>query len=235
MSNDQSRSRDASETLRLVASALSHDVKPPIRHAAHFIEFFEENSTKTSNHDVEGHLDLAKQSLIELSNMVQYLNRFASIRVDRSTFQSTSLAHLLKLAHDNSKIGFRRSSSILKVSGEANVDCDPVLMREAITHLTDNAVLYCDDEKTPQLLATIKTVQNTLQIDLEDNGEALGKNPGALLRLFQKGLHASKHEDRLGIGLSFAEHIIRLHGGWMELHDVASHLGGAKLTIILPI
>jgi hypothetical protein len=105
-----------------------------------------------------------------------------------------------------------RADASLKVSG------DPVLLAQALSNLIDNALKY-----TPESGAIDVTLQrrasDRAEIAVTDNGPGIDDSEKAkVVERFYRG-DASRGTPGVGLGLSLAQAVAKLHGSALELAD----------------
>ncbi|MFT4194224.1 ATP-binding protein [Ottowia sp.] len=110
----------------------------------------------------------------------------------------------------------------------AEWECDPMLVRIALSNLVDNAVKY-GQPGTISLTAHTDE-RGSLRLSVGDEGPGLP--PGAAEHLFQRGQRGDHRARGFGLGLWVARRIALLHGGSIEV--AATPEGGACFTLVLP-
>lgn len=117
--------------------------------------------------------------------------------------------------------------------GLAPVEADPMLMRQAVANLVDNAIKYTPAGGTVTLRAEQQDGRQLISV--EDSG--VGIAPADQPRLFEKFFRAHKEQEDgprgSGLGLAIVKSIVEQHHGRVQ---VDSRLGkGSKFTIAFPI
>ena len=117
--------------------------------------------------------------------------------------------------------------------GLAPVEADPMLMRQAIANLVDNAIKYTPAGGRVMLHAVQQDGRQLISV--EDSG--VGIAPADQPRLFEKFFRAHKEGEEgprgSGLGLAIVKSIVEQHHGRVQ---VDSRLGkGSKFTIAFPI
>jgi signal transduction histidine kinase len=111
----------------------------------------------------------------------------------------------------------------LHAQGALQVSGDPVLLAQALSNLIDNALKY-----TPQDGAIEVTLQRRAdgraEIAVTDNGPGIvDSEKSKVIERFYRG-DASRGTPGVGLGLSLAQAVAKLHGGSLELADRAPGL-----------
>jgi signal transduction histidine kinase len=109
---------------------------------------------------------------------------------------------------------------------------DPDALRRAVSNLVVNAVKHGDGANRVDVAVEARGPE--LAVIVTDRGP--GIEPSDLPHLFEAFYRGRRARDRQvsgsGLGLSLVDHIVRGHGGRVE---VASELGkGTRFTILLP-
>lgn len=114
---------------------------------------------------------------------------------------------------------------------ELNLDKDKITA--ALLNLLGNAAKYTPDKGRVTLRVEINSTQ--LRICVEDTG--FGIAPEELPKLFGKFFRSADPRIRdipgSGLGLAFAQQVVRLHGGTLAVHSELNK--GTKFTITLPL
>lgn len=107
-------------------------------------------------------------------------------------------------------------------------ECDPMLVRIALSNLVDNAVKYAQPGEIG--VAAGVDAQGRLRLSVCDEGPGLP--PAAAAHLFERGQRGSHQTRGFGLGLWVARRVAQLHGGDVEV--APSVRGGTCFTLILP-
>ena len=132
---------------------------------------------------------------------------------------------------------FRPQALNKRVSLEIELDdtmqplqADPMLLRQAISNLVDNAIKYTDSGG--RVILRAEQVDGRQIIQVEDTG--VGIAPADQPRLFEKFFRLGKDDTKgSGLGLAIVKSIVEQHHGRVS---VESRLGmGSKFTIAIPM
>lgn len=110
------------------------------------------------------------------------------------------------------------------------VQADPMLLRQAVSNLVDNAIKYT--ESGGRVILRAEQVDGRQIIQVEDTG--VGIAPADQPRLFEKFFRLNKDDTKgSGLGLAIVKSIVEQHHGRVS---VESRLGmGSKFTIAIPM
>jgi len=118
------------------------------------------------------------------------------------------------------------------VSGDGQLDADPLLLRRALSNLVANAIRYADEGSE----IDIRVVRSGAEcrIEVENQGPVLSES--ALGKLFDRFYRAdaSRHQssDSNGLGLAIVAAIMQLHGGEVAVSQPTP--GRICFTLIFP-
>lgn len=119
--------------------------------------------------------------------------------------------------------------------GEGHADTDlavignPLLLREALVNLIDNAMRYAGRGS----IVTVRTRREGDQVlvEVEDNGPGIPTADHA--RVFERFVRGRNDGTGCGLGLSIVREIILQHGGSVSLYNVVPH--GLRVRVSLPV
>ncbi len=102
--------------------------------------------------------------------------------------------------------------------GEAHLShrANPLLLREALNNLIDNAVRYAGQGSTVTL--RVRREASTVVLEVEDNGPGL--NDAARARIFERFYRASELPGGAGLGLSIVHEVALRHAGTSQAYAV---------------
>lgn len=115
---------------------------------------------------------------------------------------------------------------------DANIEqkADKVMIRQLLSILLDNAIKYTNDDK--KIVIELYKHPSNIEIVIKDNGIGIKKED--LPFIFDRFWRAetSRHRKSLGLGLSIADIIVKLHKGFIT---VDSEIGnGTTFKVTLP-
>ncbi|HXB26892.1 MAG TPA: HAMP domain-containing sensor histidine kinase [Gemmatimonadaceae bacterium] len=114
---------------------------------------------------------------------------------------------------------------------EAPVEADPILVRQLLVILLDNAVKFTPTGGSVSL--SVRSVDGRAMVTVDDTG--VGISPADLPRIydrFYRGDDARRRSDGAGLGLSIAKWIADTHGADIELVSTVGQ--GTRVTVRFP-
>lgn len=107
---------------------------------------------------------------------------------------------------------------------------DPLLLEQVLVIITSNAMKYSPAEQP--IHVTGQRIGGSVSITIEDHGIGIPKNDlPFLMQPFFRGQNV-QNLPGTGLGLSLAGHILKLHGGNLQVRSQEGH--GTVVTITLP-
>jgi signal transduction histidine kinase len=207
------------------------------------------NAYKKLIHDLHTPVAALKQmtKIINKENIPQNKKEFAKTRVSEIAEQ---ILYQVKASKGNLKVeiksdDYNLNESVAKATGQAqmamadyeNIEViekfdqdikelahDNMMLGRAISNLVVNAI----EEAKSIVEVAINRIGKEVSITVSDDGKGIKEE---MVSLYLQGRGKSNKKNGLGIGLSSANHIVRLHGGSIIYRD--SHLGGACFDIRL--
>lgn len=104
----------------------------------------------------------------------------------------------------------------------------PLLMREAIINLIDNAIRYAGSQT--EVTVRVRASAQWVTLDVDDSGR--GIEPALLPRVFERFVRGHQDSQGCGLGLAIVREIVLRHGGGVHLAPLSPH--GLRARIELP-
>lgn len=223
------RQLEGKEYVEEVMQTLAHELKSPIAAIQGAAELLQEDMP------AEERARFLKNILEQNARERRLIERLLSlVRVEKqqglAAPQPVALAPLLAMVQDDCAPALR-GRVVAVEADDVVVQGDPLLLRQAIGNLVDNAASFAPAGSTIVLRARADGAQAV--IDVVDSGPGV---PGfALDRVFERfySLARPGGEKSTGLGLPFVREVAALHGGAAGLENGAG--GGARAWITLPL
>lgn len=214
--------------IRVVTDGLAHDLRSPLTRLKARIDRLARGEGDVSEdvaaigNEADALLAMLEASL-ELSRIEAGIGRDAFIMLDVAALVRDLAEMYEPLAEDNGVALRINAAGPLAVSGHRN------LLSRALANLIDNALRYGNAGGIIEVSAT--ATSNGTAISVSDRGPGIASaNHGEALRRFGR-VDAARRAGGVGLGLSLAAAIARLHGGTLSLAD---NRPGLRVTIDLP-
>ena len=226
-------------------AAVSHEFRTPLTAMRHLTEILEEGGAP-GDRLPRYYRALAKETR-RLHGMVESLLDFGRMEAGQRTYQmeDISAADVARRVVDE----FREqvSDAAHRVAFEAPLDeqgdqgradgprirADREALALALRNLLDNAVKYSPESSTVSV--AVGSRDGFANLSVTDHGSGIPRaEQRHVFRKFVRGTTAATlHVKGTGIGLALADHIVRAHGGRIELTSDEGH--GSRFAILMPM
>tara|TARA_B100001146_G_scaffold141729_1_gene124237 strand:- start:9072 stop:11312 length:2241 start_codon:yes stop_codon:yes gene_type:complete len=220
-----------------VARRVAHEIKNPLTPIQLSAERLRRKFTPLAAPEDKAALDQYVEVIIrqtsDLRRIVDEFSRFA--RMPEPDRAETDLAALLRevVLLQQDALGGALEVSI--PDQPVVVDCDPGMLRQALTNLLKNAGEAVEERATTaprgwtaHIAVTLRADADMVAIAIADNGPGL---PADRSRLFEP--YVTLKAQGTGLGLPIVKKIVEEHGGSLSLTDAPDH-PGAVAEIRLP-
>ncbi|MBE5785780.1 MAG: sensor histidine kinase [Clostridiales bacterium] len=170
-----------------------------------------------------------------MKTLVEQLLFLARGDMGRQQFQPEhiSLRDMLREIHEESELIDSAHLYALQLQNTASVYADPVMLKQAVRILVDNAAKY-----TPagnKILLRLRENEKGMPcIDVQDTGIGIAEKDVVHMfeRFYRSDAARSSKEGGSGLGLSIAKWIVEQHGGYLKV--ISSEGIGTRVSICLP-
>jgi len=117
----------------------------------------------------------------------------------------------------------------LSIKGNATLEADATLLRNAISNLVTNAIKYIEPEGKVSVILEEDEEQVTIKV--RDNGPGIKQEHLTHIfdRFYRVDSDRAKHTGGSGLGLAIVKSIIELHGGSITMN---SNVGKGSIIIM---
>jgi two-component system OmpR family sensor kinase len=214
--------------VKLLSSAVSHDLRTPLARIRFGIDTLQEEDDPILRRRFE---EKISNNVDEMTSLVETLLSYA--RLDQVMLEikkdKVELSQLIANCLDN------RNSDLVNIEfvrppDDVTVTGDKSYLTMLINNLLQNAIIYGHG----QVVVKLFIKQNSVKITIEDNGSGIAnEHREDIFKPFVRG--NTKHETIKGhgIGLAMVKRILDWHQGSIEISN-SSKLSGAQFTVTLP-
>lgn len=235
--------RDVRRELRLAemrsqfVSSVSHELKTPLTAIRMFADTLRMGHCTDPQMQAE-YMETISNESERLTRLLNNVLDFSKIERGQKTYrpEPTSLADVVHAAARAMQYPLAQQGFELRVDvrdGLATVRVDPDALQQAILNLLTNAMKYSGQSREIDL--RLGTENGRAVIQVTDRG--IGIDPREQARVFEKFYRVATRENQLipgtGLGLALVEHIVKAHGGRVEVHSAPGQ--GSTFSIHLPL
>jgi hypothetical protein len=162
-------------------------------------------------------------ALLRLAEIDAGLRRSGFVAVDAADLAATAVEFYAPAAE------LKGIALTVRTDGPTTVAGDPVLLAQALSNLIDNALKFTANDGAIEVSVRSRA-GGSVEISVADNGPGIEDTEKAkVIERFYRG-DASRGTPGVGLGLSLAQAVAKLHGSALELSDANPGLR-VRLTI----
>ena len=235
--NDVTQLRHLEQVRKDFVANVSHELKTPITSIKGFTETLLEKDIKPGDIHYKRFLEIINNQTERLQAIIEDLLMLSMLEQDErsSNFQSVDLKTIVE---DSVKVcaerpAFRNRQIILDGIEPMTIQCNSLLIEQAVINLVDNALKYSEAESIVSI--TMKRVENLIAISVADKGFGIPEEmiPRIFERFFRVDTGRSRERGGTGLGLSIVKHIAIKHNG--SVHVESTEGRGSTFTLVLPL
>ena len=193
----------------------SHDLKEPLRGIGAYCDILLEDYHAKLDEEGQERLATLVRLCRRLERLIDDLLRYTRVGFCRPEREAVELDDVLRDVLATLKPVVERRHATIRVGSLPRLACDATLVGEVFRNLIVNAMKF--NRRQPEVrIGYLERPQPVLFV--RDNGIGISKeHHEAVFEMFRR-LHARKHYEGTGAGLSIVRKIIHGHGGqiWLE-------------------
>jgi len=218
-------------------SNVSHELRTPLSLIRMFAETLEMRRVKTEKKKHEYYRTILQESE-RLTRLVNNLLNFSRMEAGKRNYQMRDMdlndlvrkvvefyALQLRTQHFELVIDLAKRSPVVIGDEEA--------IAEALHNIIDNAIKYSDEERYIRVATGV--VASSAFVEIQDHG--IGIAPEHHAKIFEKFYRVSsglvQTTKGSGLGLALVDHIVRAHGGTIELSSIPGK--GSTFRLVMPV
>jgi signal transduction histidine kinase len=218
-------------------SSVSHDLKTPLALIQLFAETLELGRLKNTERAPE-YYRIINSEARKLTRLINNLLDFSKIEAGLRKYQlePTDLASLARRVVDSLESQFRHnqfSVSLRAPQTPIAVRLDAEAAEQALENLLSNAMKYSPEHR--EIIVEVDRSDRYGVVRVRDRG--IGIAPRQQRRIFQKFYRvqtdAGTGPQGTGLGLAIVDHVMRAHGGFVQVDSEPGH--GSTFTLHFPL
>ena len=218
-------------------SNITHELKTPIATVSVAIEAMKNFNVLDDPQRTQEYLNISANELQRLSLLVDKVLRLSMFEKKEILFKKEmfDFSQLATEVMDSMKLQFEKSqaeTSLEFIGVNFMIEADKRHLASVIYNLLDNAVKYSNEK--PVINVSITDRQNFLELRVSDNGIGIpNEYRNKIFEQFFRVPSGDRHNIKgYGLGLSYVNHIVRSHMGFIELETDPGK--GSTFIIRLP-
>jgi len=235
--NDVTQLRHLEQVRKDFVANVSHELKTPITSIKGFTETLLEKDINPGETHYKRFLTIINNQTERLQAIIEDLLTLSMLEQDEKppAFQPADIKTIIE---DSIKIStehhsFNDRKIIFTENESITIQCNSLLVEQAIINLIDNALKYSDPES--DVFIRIKKSKNFVAISVVDTGFGIPKEliPRVFERFFRVDTGRSRERGGTGLGLSIVKHVAIKHNGSVHVESVEGE--GSTFTFTLPV
>ncbi|GGR38354.1 hypothetical protein GCM10008957_54400 [Deinococcus ruber] len=231
----QTRTQDLqveNRELNLFASAISHDLRAPVRHLTGFVGVLKRRRSAALDERDLAIFEQIERASVRLEQTVDQLLTFSRTMHHRISFQEVALTAVVEQAWEAQAPSLAGRTVQFRCAALPIVRGAPTLLQQVFENLLSNAVKYSRWQEAAQIEVGCVSTPEGWDISVRDNGA--GFDPALIGKLFLafSRLHRAEEFEGTGIGLLTVKRIIERHGGQVWATGAIGQ--GAQFHVLLP-
>ena len=163
-------------------------------------------------------------ALLRLAEIDAGLRRSGFVAVDAAELAATAVEFYAPAAE------LKGIALTFQAQGSTTVPGDPVLLAQALSNLIDNALKFTPEDGRIGVSVQSRA-DRSVDVAVTDNGPGINdEEKGKVVERFYRG-DASRGTPGVGLGLSLAQAVAKLHGSALELSDLHP---GLRVVLTIP-
>ncbi len=215
-------------------SNISHELRTPVATLSVALESLGKYNLRNEPHLLDEYLKLASLETKRLEELINRVLDHSLTEGDNHALKMTATDINTILSGVAEIMRPRAGKGIIRLNIPEDpiiVKGDPLFLKGVIINLIDNSIKYCDKEPLIELQSYRKGSMAIIEVN--DNGPGIPEEYHR--KIFEKFFRipsSNVHNVKgYGLGLSFAAHVITLHGGSVEVKNLRQ---GCSFIISLP-
>ncbi len=236
--NDISRLKKLENLRQEFVGNVAHELKTPLTSIKGFVETLLGGALEKPD-EARHFLDIIARQADRLNAILEDLLRLSKIERQREhseiILETVKLRDIIYGSIRDCEMAAEVNSINVEMSCEdtIQVQADPILLRQAVTNLVDNAIKYSG--QGTQVKITAGQTDDRIVLKVIDQG--IGIADQHLSRLFERFYRVDKGRSRkaggTGLGLAIVKHIVLAHNGLIEVESIPDV--GSTFSVYLPL
>lgn len=232
LEEEKMRVEESNRELERFCYHAAHDLKAPLGSVQRMLGLYRR---KFSGEDPESNrvLDRVDAQLYHLTGVIDSLLELARIAPDPTDFEDVDLGELVKavLADLQPRLD-ELQAEVEVIDLGLHVQAHPVLLRQVLTNLLNNALNYRREGVAPRIVVSSRHTDAGEEVSVQDNGQGFtDEEAKKIFEPFTRLVSQSEVSGN-GFGLTIARRIMQAHRGQLRASGVPGE--GAEFVLTFP-
>ena len=186
-----------------------------LRTITSFVELIEEENKEHPNDTIQTYVDFVNEGLSRMKALTTNILHYAQLNSEKLTFSDVDLEKLIEETKQTFYFSFKSKKIKITCQKLPLVKGDEELIRQLLQNVIGNSIKF---SHKPVIEISAESSADACTIAIRDNGIGIDKEKiPNVFRLFERSA-SKKNSEGAGIGLSFVQKIMELHGGkvWID-------------------
>jgi signal transduction histidine kinase len=222
---------------RELVANVSHDLRTPLAAMHGYIETLQMKEQDFDSGTRAEYLETALQHSRRVTKLVDELFELATLdaREMQPQREPFALAELIQDVIQKFKLPAEEHDIRLEMHSDDPlpfVEADIAMIERVLENLIGNALQHTG--AGGKVTVSLLQKESTVEVQVQDNGSGISEHdlPGIFDR-FYRANNEERNDHHAGLGLAIAQHIVRLHGGVIEVRSKVNQ--GTRFFFSLPV
>ncbi|MBF0501774.1 MAG: two-component sensor histidine kinase [Candidatus Riflebacteria bacterium] len=212
------RIESVNKEMQLLAYAISHDLRTPLRAIDGFAHIIEEDYGSLLPQEGRVFFSRIRDNAERMGQMIDGLLSFSRLGDCPLEIASVDTVTLVRQLVEEKRAEFGNRNIDVRIGSLPSCQADPNLLRQAFLDLFSNAIKYTRTRDFAIIEISGNSDDRETIFQVKDNGVGFNLNYATkLFTVFQR-FHPAADYEGVGIGLARTQRIVKRHGGriWAE-------------------
>ena len=219
--------------LQKFVSAVSHDLRNPLRTISGFSELLREECLEQLDDNGKDHIARIVGGAARLGKLFASVSEYSQVYSKGASFCETDLNEVFDDAISDLHEPIKEAKAVVTRDALPLVMGDQIQLTQLLRHLIDNSIQFRSD--SPQIHVTSCQDGDRHLIKVSDNGIGIAeKNTETAFEIFRRFGYEQKDLGGAGAGLAICRHIVERHGGTIQIESELG-VGTTVLFSMIPV
>jgi light-regulated signal transduction histidine kinase (bacteriophytochrome) len=219
LKNTQQKLKNLEAEYQQYAYIVAHDLSGAFRSISGLSKIIANNNADKLDEESQKHFSLIDDSVRKMQEIMQALLTFSRVNTQSEKFKSVDCQEVLEIAKASLADTIHSSNATIKVNELPTLNADRKQLKQVFYHLLQNAILYRQEDKAPEITISAEEDKQNWIFTIEDNGIGIQeKLLDKVMMPLQRGVKQSDYPG-VGMGLTIAKKIIERHGGEIKFNS----------------